>query len=106
MELHKNLTLDPTSNPASTHNTMTTTMSPTLTTPSPLAIPLSQLVKPTSLAALGLTSGVPTTSALFAADLNNISAAQSRKNLTTKIRTSASSHNGSKKTERNKFNPY
>ncbi|XP_067124568.1 poly(rC)-binding protein 3-like isoform X3 [Centruroides vittatus] len=98
MELHKNMTLDPTSTPASTSATMTST----LTTPSPLAIPLSQLVKPTPLA-LGLTAA-PATSALFAADLNNI-ASQSRKNLTTKIR-ATTSHNGSKKSERNKFSPY
>lgn len=96
MELHKNLTLDPTTtNPAS---------SPHSSMPggglSPLAIPLSQLVKPSPLAAIGLTA-----TPLFG-ELNNIS----RKNLTTKIRTSAAAataatHNG-KKSERHKFTPY
>ncbi|XP_076324541.1 poly(rC)-binding protein 3-like isoform X2 [Tachypleus tridentatus] len=99
MELHKNLTLDPNSIPASSHTVASTT-------PSPLAISLSQLVKPSPLA-LGLTVATaaytPTTSVLFA-DLNNLTS-QSRKNLTTKIRASTS-HNGSKKSERNKFSPY
>lgn len=106
MELHKNMTLDPTSTPASTSATMTTLT----TTPSPLAIPLSQLMKPTSLA-IGLTAAAAAaaasstaTSALFAADLNSITN-QTRKTLTTKIRGSTN-HNGSKKTERNKFSPY
>ncbi|XP_076356412.1 poly(rC)-binding protein 3-like isoform X1 [Tachypleus tridentatus] len=103
MELHKNLTLDPNSTPASSH-TMTSAVS---TTPSPLAIHLSQLVKPSPLA-LGLAAAAaaasnPTSTALFL-DLNNIRA-QARKNLTTKIRSSAS-HNGSSKSERNKFTPY
>ncbi|XP_022246673.1 poly(rC)-binding protein 3-like isoform X2 [Limulus polyphemus] len=99
MELHKNLTLDPNSLPASSHTVASTT-------PSPLAISLSQLVKPSPLA-LGLTAATaaytPTTSVLFA-DLNNLTS-QTRKTLTTKIRTSTS-HNGSKKSERNKFSPY
>uniref|UniRef100_A0A1W7RA09 Poly(RC)-binding protein 3 n=1 Tax=Hadrurus spadix TaxID=141984 RepID=A0A1W7RA09_9SCOR len=107
MELHKNMTLDPTSTPASTSATMTTLT----TTPSPLAIPLSQLMKPTPLA-IGLTAAAaaaaaassPATSALFAADLNSITN-QTRKNLTTKIR-GTTSHNGSKKSERNKYSPY
>ncbi|KAH8024500.1 hypothetical protein HPB51_025127 [Rhipicephalus microplus] len=111
MELHKNLTLDlsathPASGPP--------TNSPT--PPSPLAIPLSQLVKPASAAA----AAAPL--ALLATELNNLSSAagQGRKGLTAKIRasasaatataaaaaTGASSHNGSKKSERNKFSPY
>uniref|UniRef100_A0A131YGD4 Poly(RC)-binding protein 2/3/4 n=1 Tax=Rhipicephalus appendiculatus TaxID=34631 RepID=A0A131YGD4_RHIAP len=111
MELHKNLTLDlsathPASGPP--------TNSPT--PPSPLAIPLSQLVKPASAAA----AAAPL--ALLATELNNLSSAagQGRKGLTAKIRASASaatataaaaaagasSHNGSKKSERNKFSPY
>ncbi|XP_077483470.1 poly(rC)-binding protein mub isoform X4 [Amblyomma americanum] len=106
MELHKNLTLDLSStHPASGPPTNSPTP------PSPLAIPLSQLVKPASAAPL----------ALLATELNNLSSAagQGRKGgLTAKIRASASaattaaaasaasSHNGSKKSERNKFSPY
>ncbi|XP_049525396.1 poly(rC)-binding protein 3-like isoform X5 [Dermacentor silvarum] len=113
MELHKNLTLDlsathPASGPP--------TNSPT--PPSPLAIPLSQLVKPASAAAAAAAAPL----ALLATELNNLSSAagQGRKGLTAKIRasasaatttaaaaaTGASSHNGSKKSERNKFSPY
>ncbi|XP_077562708.1 poly(rC)-binding protein mub isoform X5 [Haemaphysalis longicornis] len=106
MELHKNLTLDL----SSTHPAPTNSPTP----PSPLAIPLSQLVKPASAAPL----------ALLANELNNLSsaAAAGRKGLTAKMRASAaaqgaagaaaaatataSAHNGSKKSERNKFSPY
>ncbi|XP_042143982.1 poly(rC)-binding protein 3-like isoform X3 [Ixodes scapularis] len=112
MELHKNLTLDLTSNhPASTSGTLPpNNNNTTTTTPSPLAIPLSQLVKPASAAPL----------ALLANELSNLSSAagQGRKALTPKIRGSSvansaaaaagatASHNGSKKSERNKFSPY
>ncbi|XP_064472089.1 poly(rC)-binding protein 3-like isoform X4 [Ornithodoros turicata] len=101
MELHKNLTLDMTSNhnPASTSGSPPTTT--TTMTPSPLAIPLSQLVKPTAAAA---------PLALLAAELSNLSSSHGHKGLTAKIRASAaasgSTHNGSKKSERNKFSPY
>ncbi|XP_023243894.1 poly(rC)-binding protein 3-like [Centruroides vittatus] len=106
MELHKNMTLDPTSSPASTSASVTTLS----TSPSPLAIPLSQLMKPTSFAisltaaAAAVAASSPATSALFAAESNSV-ANQNRKNLTTKIRGSTN-HNGGKKSEKNKFSPY
>lgn len=99
MDLHKNLDL--TSNPSSTSaNTISITNTPS----HPLAIPLNQLVKASSLT-LGLTTAAaanPTTSALF--DLAAITN-QPRKTLTTKLRATAT-HNGTKKSERNKFAPY
>lgn len=100
MDLHKNLDL--TSNPSSTsanNNTMSITNTP-------LAIPLNQLVKASPLT-LGLSSAA---AAAAAAAVNQSTlfdlqtAITNRKSLTTKLR--ASTHNGSKKTERNKFTPY
>lgn len=103
MELHKNLTLDLTSNhPASTSGTPNN--SNNSNNPSPLAIPLSQLVKPAA------------PLALLASEMSQLSSAgQGRKGLSAKIRAtsaagaataSSASHNGSKKSERNKFSPY
>jgi len=105
MELHKNLTLDPTSNPSSTATTLTS---------NPMAIPLNQLVKPHL--ALAAASAVPSSAALFATDLNNFSSQARPKPLTTKLRatphTAAISQpphgleNGNKAKADRKFAPY
>lgn len=99
----KNMTLDLTSTPVSSHSMTSANLS---STPSPLAISLSQLVKATPLA-LGLTPATVTTasnptSALFAtAEFKHYQA----KNLSNKLRVAAPL-GGSKKPERNKFTPY
>lgn len=107
MELHKNLTLDPTSNPSSTATAMTLTSTP------PMAIPLTQLVKPSPLA-LAATAVPASTATLFAAtDLNNFSSQSRIKPLTTKIRSTGTGlssggglENGSKNKLERKFAPY
>ncbi|RWS17886.1 poly(rC)-binding protein 3-like isoform X5 [Dinothrombium tinctorium] len=104
MELHKNLTLDPTSNPSSTATTMTLTSTP-------MAIPLTQLVKPSPLALATVPSAAAT---LFATtDLNNFSNQTRIKPLTTKLRatttglsTTPGLENGSKAKADRKFTPY
>ncbi|XP_055929209.1 poly(rC)-binding protein 3-like isoform X2 [Argiope bruennichi] len=100
MDLHKNLDL--TSNPSSTSaNTMSITNTP-------LAIPINQLVKASPLT-LGLSSAAAAAAAAAAANQTTIFDLQTtisnRKSLTTKLRATAT-HNGNKKTERNKFSPY
>lgn len=100
MELHKNLTLDPTSNPAA-QNALAS---------NPMAIPLNQLVKPHHLALQAGAVTVPTSAALF--DLNNYSSRS--KPLTTKLRATMTSpaqpphgiENGSKTKAERKFAPY
>ncbi|GFY46110.1 poly(rC)-binding protein 3 [Trichonephila inaurata madagascariensis] len=100
MDLHKNLDL--TSNPSSTSaNTMSITNTP-------LAIPINQLVKASPLT-LGLSSAAAAAAAAAAANQTTLfdlqTAITNRKSLTTKLRATAT-HNGNKKTERNKFSPY
>lgn len=99
MELHKNLTLDPTSNP---------TAPPTALPTNPMAIPLNQLVKPHQLAlggAAGQVASATAAAALF--DLNNYA---SRPKLTTKLREHAAAgtglENGSKTKADRKYAPY
>ncbi|XP_064597524.1 poly(rC)-binding protein 3-like [Liolophura sinensis] len=82
MEMHKNLTLDPTSTPTS----FTSAQSH-----HPLAIPLNQLIKPMPL--LGLNQGI-------------FDVASSQKSFAAKIRVGASANNLKAKTERPKFSPY
>lgn len=123
MELHKNLTLDPSSNPSSAAAATTMTLTST-----PMAIPLTQLVKPSPLAlAASLPAAAGTTLFATTHDLNNFSShaisgggggpsvrGAGGKPLTTKIRATAGSsaatglvENGNKsnKTDR-KFAPY
>lgn len=99
MELHKNLTsLDPTSTPTTSAN-LSTTLS---TSPSPLAVPLSQLVKPT--AATTPLLGLATSSPLF--DLGTATSQTRKSNFQTKMKGISATQNGTKKSERNKFAPY
>ncbi|XP_067686374.1 poly(rC)-binding protein 3-like isoform X3 [Haliotis asinina] len=83
MEMHKTLTLDPTSNP-------TTSSLTSVQSHAPLAIPLSQLMKPVPM--LGLNMGV-------------LDASADRKNLMPKMRVGVTA-NTMKKAERPKFAPY
>ncbi|XP_054162611.1 poly(rC)-binding protein 3-like isoform X2 [Oppia nitens] len=103
MELHKNLTLDPSLSAANPNSAMTRLT----TTSTPMAIPLTQLA-----------AAVPATTlsgALFTAhDLNNVFNARNIKSLTTKIRGGAPTHttttgiveNGNKNKTDRKFTPY
>jgi hypothetical protein len=121
MELHKNLTLDPGSNPSAGGGHQQPPNHP-------MAIPLTQLVKPSPLALAAASAGLPssatagsTTAAaaaaasLFAAatDLNSCLSSQARvKPLTTKLRATAVGlppgllENGNKSKADRKFAPY
>ncbi|KAI1280349.1 Poly(rC)-binding protein 3 [Halotydeus destructor] len=135
MELHKNLTLDPTSNPSAAATALTS---------NPMAIPLNQLVKPgqpptptgggghasanyhhqqqqqyaqlqaAAAAAASASCVTPSGAALYAADLNSFSSQARPKPLTTKLRATPANlsqpsphgiENGKTKADR-KFAPY